>query len=66
MLQPVFSNQQTVALVQQGLGELAVQFFLPQTLENLIDRELLVEAARKIGNPFIGSKAEIAEAYLRY
>ncbi|BBL81241.1 peptidylprolyl isomerase [Thermus thermophilus] len=66
VLQPVFSNQQTVALVQQGLGELAVQFFLPQTLENLIDRELLVEAARKSGKPFIGSKAEIAEAYLRY
>lgn len=66
VLQPVFANQQTAALIQQGLGELAVQFFLPQTLESLIDRELLVEAAKKSGKPFIGSKDEIAQAYLLY
>ncbi|GAB5603264.1 peptidylprolyl isomerase [Thermus sp. FJN-A] len=66
VLQPVFSNQQTAALIQQGLGELAVQFFLPQTLENLIDRELLAQAAKKSGQPFLGSKDEIAQAYLLY
>ncbi|GAA6732600.1 peptidylprolyl isomerase [Thermus brockianus] len=66
VLQPVFSNQQTAALIQQGLGELAVQFFLPQTLESLIDRELLVEEAKKSGQPFIGSKDEIAQAYVLY
>ncbi|MCS7217753.1 MAG: peptidyl-prolyl cis-trans isomerase [Thermus sp.] len=66
VLQPVFSNQQTAALIQQGLGELAVQFFLPQTLESLLDRELLVEAAKKSGQPFIGSKDEVAQAYLFY
>ncbi|MGC8903923.1 peptidyl-prolyl cis-trans isomerase [Thermus sp.] len=66
VLQPVFSSQQTQALVQQGLGELAVQFFLPQTLENLIDRELLVEAAGKSGKPFIGTKDAITQAYLLY
>ncbi|GAA6756820.1 peptidylprolyl isomerase [Thermus thalpophilus] len=66
VLQPVFSNQQTAALLQQGLGELAVQFFLPQTLESLIDRELLVEEAKKSGKPFIGSKDEIAQAYVLY
>ncbi|GAA5338758.1 peptidylprolyl isomerase [Thermus antranikianii] len=66
ILQPVFSNQQTASLIQQGLGELAVQFFLPQTLESLIDRELLVEAAKKSGKPFIGSKDQIAQAYLLY
>ncbi len=66
VLQPVFANQQTAALIQQGLGELAVQFFLPQTLESLIDRELLVEAAKKSGKPFIGTKDEIAQAYLLY
>ncbi len=64
VLQPVFSNQQTQALIQQGLGELAVQFFLPQTLEGLIDREVLVKAAKKSGKPFIGSKDAIAQAYL--
>jgi parvulin-like peptidyl-prolyl isomerase len=66
VLQPVFSNQQTAALIQQGLGELAVQFFLPQTLETLIDRELLVEAAKKSGKPFIGTRDEIAQAYVLY
>jgi parvulin-like peptidyl-prolyl isomerase len=66
VLQPVFSNQQTAALIQQGLGELAVQFFLPQTLETLIDRELLVEAAKKSGKPFIGTRGEIAQAYVLY
>ncbi|WP_337844089.1 peptidyl-prolyl cis-trans isomerase [Thermus sp.] len=63
VLQPVFSNQQTAALIQQGLGELAVQFFLPQTLENLVDRELLVEAAKASGKPFVGSKDATAQAY---
>ncbi|WP_161569076.1 peptidylprolyl isomerase [Thermus thermamylovorans] len=66
VLQPVFGNPQTALLIQQGLGELAVQFFLPQALEDLIERELLVEAARASGLPFIGSRDEIAEAYLLY
>lgn len=66
VLQPIFSNQQTAALIQQGLGELAVQFFLPQTLESLMERELLVEAAKGSGKPFIGSKDQIAQAYLLY
>ncbi|MFN3178560.1 MAG: peptidyl-prolyl cis-trans isomerase, partial [Thermus sp.] len=66
VLQPVFSNQQTAALIQQGLGELAVQFFLPQTLESLIERELLVEAAKGSGKPYIGTKDQIAQAYLLY
>ncbi|WP_018110503.1 peptidylprolyl isomerase [Thermus igniterrae] len=66
VLQPVFSNQQTAALIQQGLGELAVQFFLPQTLESLIDREILVEAAKKSGKPFVGNKDQVAQAYLLY
>jgi len=66
VLQPVFANQQTAALIQQGLGELAVRFFLPQTLETLIDRELLVEAAKKSGKPFIGTREEIAQAYVLY
>ncbi|GLV48126.1 peptidylprolyl isomerase [Thermus sp. LT1-2-5] len=66
VLQPVFSNQQTAVLIQQGLGELAVQFFLPQTLESLVDRELLVEEAKKSGKPFIGSKDEMAQAYVLY
>lgn len=63
VLQPVFSNQQTASLIQQGLGELAVQFFLPQTLENLVDRELLVEAAKASGKPFVGSRDAVAQAY---
>ncbi|WP_117237892.1 peptidyl-prolyl cis-trans isomerase [Thermus sediminis] len=66
VLQPAFSNPQTAVLIQQGLGELVVQFFLPQTLEALVDREVLVKAAKESGGPFIGSKEEIAQAYLLY
>ncbi len=66
VLQPVFGNPQVAALLQQGLGELAVQFFLPATLENLIETELLVEEAKKTGRPFIGTKEDIAQAYLLY
>ncbi|MGQ9736192.1 MAG: peptidyl-prolyl cis-trans isomerase [Thermaceae bacterium] len=61
VLQPVFSNQQVVQLLQQGLGELAVQFFLPATLEQLINRELLIQEAQKTGKPFFGSKDAIAQ-----
>jgi parvulin-like peptidyl-prolyl isomerase len=43
-----------------------VQFFLPQTLERLVDQEILVGAAKKSGKPFIGSKDEVAQAYLLY
>jgi parvulin-like peptidyl-prolyl isomerase len=62
VLQPVFSNPQMAQLLQQGLGELAVQFFLPSTLDQLINREILVQEAQKSGQPFIGSKDEIAQA----
>ena len=61
VLQPVFSNQQMAQLLQQGLGELAVQFFLPSTLDQLINREILVQEARKTGKPFVGSKDEVAQ-----
>ncbi|MER3537031.1 MAG: peptidylprolyl isomerase [Thermus sp.] len=62
VLQPVFSNPQMAQLLQQGLGELAVQFFLPSTLDQMINREILVQEAKKTGKPFIGSKDEIAQA----
>jgi parvulin-like peptidyl-prolyl isomerase len=58
--QSVFANQQVPQLLQQGLGELAVQFFMPQTLEQLISREAIVQAARAMGQPFFGSKTDIA------
>jgi parvulin-like peptidyl-prolyl isomerase len=58
--QVVFANPQVPQLVQQGLGELAVQFFMPQTLEQLINREVIYQAAKQLGQPFFGSKADIA------
>ncbi|GEM87686.1 peptidyl-prolyl cis-trans isomerase [Meiothermus granaticius] len=58
--QAVFSNPQVPQLLQQGLGELAVQFFMPQTLEQLVTREVVVQAAQKLGQPFFGSKSDIA------
>lgn len=58
--QAVFSNQQVPQLLQQGLGDLAVQFFMPQTVEQLVTREVVVQAAKKTGQPFFGSKSDIA------
>nr|WP_243454869.1 peptidyl-prolyl cis-trans isomerase [Meiothermus sp. CFH 77666] len=58
--QNAFSNPQLPQLLQQGLGELAVQLFIPQTLENLITREVIYQAAKGLGQPFFGSKADIA------
>jgi len=58
--QLVFANPQVPQLVQQGLGELAVQFFLPQTLEQLINREVIYQAAMQLGQPFSGTKSDIA------
>lgn len=58
--QVVFANPQVPQLVQQGLGELAVQFFMPQTLEQLINREVIYQAAKQLGQPFFGSKTDIA------
>ncbi len=58
--QSVFANQQVPQLLQQGLGELAVQFFMPQTLEQLISREVIYQAARSLGQPFFGSKSDVA------
>lgn len=55
----VFGNPQVPQLVQQGLGELAVQFFMPQTLEQLIEREVVYQAAQKLGQPFFGSKTDV-------
>ncbi len=58
--QSVFANPQVPQLLQQGLGELAVQFFMPQTLEQLISREVIYQAAKSLGQPFFGSKTDIA------
>jgi parvulin-like peptidyl-prolyl isomerase len=58
--QIVFANPQVLQLFQQGLGELALQFFLPQTLEQLINREAVVQAAKGLGQPFFGTKTDIA------
>ena len=58
--QAVFSNQQVPQLLQQGMGDLAVQFFMPQTVEQLVTREVVYNAAKKVGQPFFGSKSDIA------
>jgi len=60
LAQQVFSNPQVPQLIQQGLGQLAVQFFFPATLEKMISTELLYQEAQKLGQPFVGPKGEIA------
>ncbi len=59
VLQSIFANPQVPQLLQQGLGDLAVQFFLPQTLEQFITREAVYQAAKSLGQPFFGSKTDI-------
>ncbi|WP_027891049.1 peptidylprolyl isomerase [Calidithermus chliarophilus] len=66
VLQPAFANPQFPNFVAQGLGDLAVQFFLPQTLDQLITREVVLAEAKKMGQPFFGTKDSIvqqAESY---
>ncbi|AEB10771.1 peptidylprolyl isomerase [Marinithermus hydrothermalis] len=56
----VFSDQQVPQLIQQGLGQLAVQFFFPASLDQLIARTLLLQEAEKSGQPFVGTQEERA------
>ncbi|MCS7057806.1 MAG: peptidyl-prolyl cis-trans isomerase [Meiothermus sp.] len=58
--QQAFANPQTLQLLQQGLGEIVVGFFLAQSLEQLIQREVIVQAAKELGQPFFGAKTDIA------
>jgi len=58
--QVVFANPQVPQLIQQGLGELVVQFFYPTTLDQLVTNELLYQEAKKTGLPFIGPKSRVA------
>ncbi len=56
----MLANEQLPQLLQNGMGEMAVQFFLPQTNESLISRDAVVEAAKKLGQPFFGGRTNIA------
>ena len=58
--QVVLTNPQIPELIQNGLGEIVVQFFYPTTLDQLITQEVLYQEAKKTGLPFIGPKAQIA------
>jgi len=60
VIQLVFADQQVGSLIQQGLGDLAVQFFFPTVTDQLITEELLVQQAKASGKPFIGTRAQIA------
>lgn len=57
----VFSNSQVPRLIQRGLGDLAVQFFFPQVIDQEITQALLVNEAKKLGQPFFGTPREIAQ-----
>ncbi len=59
--QVVFADQQVGSLIQQGLGDLAVQFFYPTVTDQLITQDLLVQQAKASGKPFIGTPAQIAQ-----
>jgi parvulin-like peptidyl-prolyl isomerase len=59
LTQQVFANPQLGQFLQQGMGELAVQFFMPQTLEQIITQKVVLAEAKKLGQPFVGSEAAI-------
>ncbi len=61
VLQVVFANKQVPSLIQQGLGELAVKFFLPSTVDQLITQDLLLEQVKASGKPFIGTRGQKAQ-----
>ncbi|WP_457637111.1 peptidyl-prolyl cis-trans isomerase [Oceanithermus sp.] len=61
VIQVVFADQQVGSLIQQGLGDLAVQFFFPTVTDQLITQKLLVQQAKASGKPFIGTEAQIAQ-----
>jgi parvulin-like peptidyl-prolyl isomerase len=60
LTQQVLSNPQIGQFLQQGMGELAVQFFMPQTLEQIISQKVIVAEAKKLGQPFVGPEAALA------
>ncbi len=65
----VYSNPQIGQFLQQGgaqNGALITQFFKPQALENLLNRVVATEAAKKLGKPFIGTGAEVLAAVQQY
>jgi len=51
VIQVVFADPQVGDLIQQGLGELAVQFFFPTVTDQLITEELLVQQPRSRASP---------------
>ncbi len=64
----VYSNQQIQQFLQQGAqgATLVEQFFKPQSLDNLINQEVAVQAAKKSGQPFFGAAADILQQIQNY
>jgi parvulin-like peptidyl-prolyl isomerase len=64
----VYSNQQIQQFLQQGAqgATLVEQFFKPQSLDNLINQEVAVQAAKKGGQPFFGAAADILQQIQNY
>ena len=64
----VYSNQQIQQFLQQGAqgATLVEQFFKPQSLDNLINQEVAVQAAKKSGQPFFGAQADILQQIQNY
>jgi parvulin-like peptidyl-prolyl isomerase len=66
LVREVFSNPQIGQFLQQGgaaqSGQLIEQFFKPQTLQNLIQRAVVVDAAKKTGQPFFGAANDVLQA----
>lgn len=63
----VYSNQQIQALLRQpGSAGLVRDFFKPQSLNDLINQSVAVQAAQELGLPFIGAQFDMTEAVKLY
>jgi parvulin-like peptidyl-prolyl isomerase len=58
-----FGQPQIATLIQRGLGAFVQDLFVPQVLDSLIDQDVVLQEAHRLGLALVGTKAQqVAEA----
>ncbi len=65
LLRDIYTNPTIMNFIAQNQG-LTQQFFKPQTLNNLIDRQIGVLTAERLGLPVIGSDSDVLQTVMAY